>query len=423
MATQQVAVDDLTLGMFVVNLDRPWPENVPLRNRHRIASRADIELLKTYGVRFVIIDPTLSVHRESPRSTSAAEVRTQQSPATVPEPPATAMHALARELEAARAVRAKAMTVMHMTFEGVRTGAPINSVAVKRTVHTLIESVLQNHDVLISLNHIQQFDTDLFTHSLNVCVLALVVGKYQGFSKMHLESLGMGALLHDVGEIRLPRNLLHKQGAFTAQERQLIQRHPQLGVALLSRADRIPEATLRIVAEHHERTDGSGYPAGLRSVDVAPMSEIVGIVDVYDAMLSQRVGRPALLPTEAVKTLYQRGLKGEFDLRWIERIVRCIGIYPVGSVVELSTGECGIVTAANPADALRPSVTILWDAARRMYCNPRVVCLATPEPNAPDCTIVRAFHLAQEQLTLPPSFTSTSESHTTGEYRSGEVVR
>jgi hypothetical protein len=138
-------------------------------------------------------------------------------------------------------------------------------------------------------------------------------------------------------------------------------------VAVLSKARGIREECRRIVLEHHERLDGSGYPAGLKGLAISPLSEIVGIVDMYDAMLSGREGRPSLPPAQAIKELYKHGLKGHCDRGWIERTIRCLGIYPVGSLVELSTGERGVVLAVNPVDALRPIVKVIWDAAGRAY--------------------------------------------------------
>lgn len=393
MATKQIPVSELTIGMYVVGLDRPWPQDSALRDRHRIARVEDIALLEVNGVRHATIDPTLG-------EDVTASPLTPKQPPTPDAPPTPGSGPLGHELERARAVRAEAMATVESIFEGVKTGAPINVEAVKQTVRTLIDSVLHNDDALICLNHIQQFDADLFTHAVDVCVFALVIGKQQGFRTSQLERLGLGALLHDVGQMRLPHNLLQKQGAFTEQERQLMHQHPRLGAAILMQVDGIPEESLRIVVEHHERLNGAGYPAGLKGVDISPLSEITSIADVYDAMLSSQQGLPPLLPAQAIRELYQCGIRGEFDPRWVERVVRCFGIYPVGSLVELSTGERGVVTAVSHVDALRPSVNIIWDASRQRYPTPLCISLAAPNIRAPERTIVRTLDPVQENLDI-----------------------
>lgn len=388
MATKQIPVSALAVGMYVINLDRPWPSEWTMCERHRIANREDIDLLKAYGVRSVTIDPTLG-------KTGGTSPPT---PLQAPQPPAgAALDSLAQELDRARTVRAEAMTTMQSIFEGVKTGAPLRLARVTQTVRTLMDSVLRQHEALLCLSHLRQFDADELTHGVDVCVFALVIGKHQGFSRAQLERLGIGALLHDVGKMRLPRNLLRKPGAYTEQERSLMHQHPRLGVAVLLHADGIHDDSRRIVVEHHERINGSGYPARLRGDQIAPGSEIVGLADAYDAMLSSRGGRPPLLPAQAIKELYHGGLRGEFDLRWVERVVRYLGVYPVGSVVELNTGERGIVTAVHPGNALRPSVTLLWDARQQRYPTPLRVSLATASAGPPR-TIVCTLDPGPDEL-------------------------
>ncbi len=402
MAMKLLSVDQLMIGMYILGLDSPGQQQASLNDKQRIESQADITQLRAQGIRYVIIDPTLGrdVATDPGAQPVAAEPQGQGKTRQPSTSPPKELEAFTLALEEARTIRTEALTVVQSIFEGVKIGAPINSVTVKQTVHTLMEQVLHNHDALLCLSHMREFDASLFTHVLNVCVFSLVVGKRQGFVKLQCEHLGMGALLHDVGKMRLPYNLLHKQGAYTEQERHLMQQHPKLGVAVLSRFDHVHEESLRIVMEHHERLDGSGYPAGRKGLDISPLSEIVSIADVYDAMLSSRRGRPALLPAQAVKGLYQCGLRGEFDPRWVERVIHYIGIYPVGSLVELSTGERGIVIATHPVEALRPSVKIIWDASQRRYAMSRYVSLSTPGAHEPVRTIVRALDPDQENLNM-----------------------
>ena len=411
MFLKQVPVEALSVGMYIVALDRPWSEVNGLGNPQRIERPEDITLLKQCGVRQVTVDPSqLSRGAEGTPPGLLARAPQGQQVAPPQLKDFLAVGILEQDLIKARTIRMEALTVVQGIFEGVKTGQPINSTAVKETVHGLIGQILLGHSALLCVTHIRQYDTNLFTHAVDACVFALVVGKQQGFDKSRLEHLGTGALLHDIGYLRLPRNLFRKQGVFTAQERRLMQQHPRLGIMLLSEAREMSQEVQRILLEHHERHDGSGYPGGLQSLSISPLSEIVSIVDVYDAMLSSREGRPPLPPAQAIKELYKLGLQGQFDRGWSERIIQCLGIYPVGSLVEFDTGERGVVTAVHPGDTLRPSVKLIWDATRQPYATPFIVDLASPGTPAPERHILRALDPYQEQINLEAYLDNDSQA-------------
>jgi HD-GYP domain-containing protein (c-di-GMP phosphodiesterase class II) len=250
-----------------------------------------------------------------------------------------------------------------------------------------METVLSQHDVLAGVIHMRQFEANLYAHVINVCILALMLGATQALDKTVLACVGMGALLHDVGQVHLPRNLIRKPGLYTAQEQRLMQAHPHLGATMLSQTPHIPEDACRIVAEHHERLDGSGYPQGLTGAALSPLGQIVAIADVYESMLGTREGRPPLLPAQAIKELYQQGRAQQLDLGLVAKMIRCLGIYPVGSLIELNTGERGIVIAVNPRKALQPVVYLLWDQTHQRYATPVTVDLAAPEVETSSRTI------------------------------------
>jgi putative nucleotidyltransferase with HDIG domain len=399
VATKQIPIEALLPGMYVVALDRPWPEFLPL-TANRIACPEDIRKLKQYDIRYVTIDPSLGKQvRPLERQTPAAPQHdAQQSGSQRTQK----LAGLEEDLARAETARTEAMTMVQSIFEGVKTGSPIDSVAVKQTVTTLMGTLLHNYDAFLCVLHLRQYDANLFAHAVNVCTFALILGKNQGFERVRLEWLGVGALLHDIGKLRLPRNMLRKQGAYTPQERQLMQQHPRLGVAILSDTLGIHHESRRIILEHHERLDGSGYPAGRRGLEISPLSEIVSIVDMYDAMLSGREGRPVLSPAQAIRELYKYGLKGQCDRGWVERTIRCLGIYPVGSLVELSSGERGIVVGVNPLDALRPTVKIIWDTTGQTYPVAALVDLSTPREHDVERTILRALDPLKEHLDIAP---------------------
>jgi len=237
-----------------------------------------------------------------------------------------------------------------------------------------------------------------------------MLGAMQDLDKTALACLGVGALLHDVGQVHLPRNLIRKSSLYTAQEQRLMQTHPHLGVTMLSRTPHMPENACRIVAEHHERLDGSGYPQGLAGAALSPLSQIVAIADVYETMLGTRQGRPPLLPAQAITELYQQGRAQQLNLHLVEKMIRCLGIYPVGSLIELNTGERGIVLAVNHRKALHPVVHILWDQTHQYYAIPMTVDLAAPDADTPIRTIRDVLDPAVEGYDIATYFAESNSS-------------
>jgi len=414
--TKQISIDDLVVGMYIVGLDQSWLQSPFLFHRRRITRYEEIARLKAYGVRRVTIDPTrgLDLVETLPRPAEGlgegkgGEGREGDD---VRPPPCSQPHVSPlSDLALVRTVYTEAMTAVQSLFEGTKTGAPIHSAAAQEVVHRLMETVLSQHEALAGLIHMRQFETNLYAHVINVCIFALMLGAMQDLDKTVLDCLGMGALLHDVGQVHLPRNLVRKPGLYTAQEQRLMQAHPHLGATMLSRTPRMPEDACRIVAEHHERLDGSGYPQGLGGAALSPLSQIVAIADVYETMLGTREGRPPLLPAQAIKELYQQGRAQQLDLGLVEKMIRCLGIYPVGSLIELNTGERGIVLAVNPGKALQPVVYILWDQTHQRYATPVAVDLAAPDADAPLRTICDVLDPVAEGYDVATYFSESNGS-------------
>jgi HD-GYP domain-containing protein (c-di-GMP phosphodiesterase class II) len=195
----------------------------------------------------------------------------------------------------------------------------------------------------------------------------------------------------------MPRNLIRKSEAYTESERQLLEQHPRLGATLLERSANIPELVRRMVAEHHERIDGSGYPFVLSGAQISLFSQVVAITDTYDSMLTGR-NQGALQPIEVLRQLYLQSNAGAFDRDLLERIIRCLGVYPAGSVVELNTGERGIVIAANRKDALRPILRIISSRNGLALSRGPIISLAEPDSGSVERRIVRALDPGKERV-------------------------
>jgi HD-GYP domain-containing protein (c-di-GMP phosphodiesterase class II) len=385
--------------MYVVSLDQSWFQTPFYVHRRLIKNTEEIAQLEKIGVREVVIDTALGADIESP-ITRTGPVRTSLQSTQAGER-ANALHEttfqpLVKELDTARTIHAEALAGAQSIFDGVGGGSPLNSPIARKVVTTLLESITRSPEANLLLTQMRRFQHDLFTHAVNVCVLCLVVGTLDGFDN-EIATLGLGALLHDVGETRMPRNLIRKSEAYTESERQLLEQHPRLGATLLERSANIPELVRRMVAEHHERIDGSGYPFVLSGAQISLFSQVVAITDTYDSMLTGR-NQGALQPIEVLRQLYLQSNAGAFDRDLLERIIRCLGVYPAGSVVELNTGERGIVIAANRKDALRPILRIISSRNGLALSRGPIISLAEPDSGSVERRIVRALDPGKERV-------------------------
>ncbi len=258
----------------------------------------------------------------------------------------------------------KTLSVAQESMESAKSGRSINTVKSKRAIQFLIDQLIQNESNLMSLTSIKNFDEYTFAHSVNVCILSVSLGARLGLSKKKLSELGFAALFHDVGKVRLPLKILNKPAELDEKEWEEVRKHPVYGVkTLLSKRslDRFSARAMVVSFEHHLKLDLSGYPRLNTKKDPGLFTRIVTIADVYDSMTSGRVyARVPMTPEEALRRmLADQGTA--FDPVLLKVFINMLGIYPVGSLVVLDTGEVGVVMKANPAELSRPEVAIIAD--------------------------------------------------------------
>ena len=380
--------------MFVVGVDRSWLETPFLRHHFLIKTEEEIARLREAGIREVTIDPTLSLQPESPSTSASSETSPRpESPSEAPSPPGVTEQGM----EAARRVRDQALQALQRLFDGTKTGAPLDLAEVGAAVEGLIDQLVEDRTAIMLLTQMSQTgrtDRDPCAHALDVSVLSLAIGQVHGLPLSTLKQLGMGAMVHDVGELQIPPELFAKTPPFMDEDRTIIERHPLAGVAILNKAANFPETVRRIMAEHHERLDGSGYPMRLRNPEIAIPSQIVGLIERYDAMVSARSTRPALPIRQAIAELYQHERRNHFDRTLVDRLIQCVGVFPLGAAVELNTGERGMVIAVNPDARLKPTVKVMLDPSGQRYPTPWIIDLSALAPDAPPRAITRVLEEA-----------------------------
>ena len=308
-------------------------------------------------------------------------------------------------LQAAEAQKAytEAISSMERMFEELEAGIVPRPATLRLVISNVLSRVLEDSAGMLSLLFLQKmkrFDRTLASHALDVCTLALIVAQTYGIPEGEMEVLGAGALLHDIGYIRLPRNLYRKNQDFTEQERAVMQQHPALGQAILREAKEDREAVVRIVLEHHEFHNGNGFPHKLQGDSLSVLAQLVGLVDTYDGMVSRRGGRPAMLPHDAIRQLFRLGDTGQYAKEMIQAMIGSLGVYPIGSLVQLNTAEQAVVVGMNPTQRLKPIIKVIMGAQGESYLTPIRVDLGVQAVGATARTITKVLDPAQERVNV-----------------------
>lgn len=397
-----VATLDLRIGMFVSELDRPWLESPFLLQGFLIEDEDQLATLREL-CRFVTIDRTRSIGNEyRPPDHFAPEKRVpgRASPQVVqyqgrrklklPPVVVTADRKIGRhsypavtyqddiriedELPAARASFENACDLLEDIGEQVSAGKVPDIGNVERTVDGLVECVVRNADALLWMSKLKRSDNETYDHSLSVSIHLMAFGRNLGLSPDDLHHLGMGGLLKDIGFIALPAELIHKPGGLTAEERARMRQHVQIGCELLSRDFSMPETVFDIIVKHHERIDGSGYPAHLAGEEIGLFPEMAGLVDSYCAMSQPRAFRPARNPQWVLDEI--NSMRDErFSASVIDEFIQFVGVYPIGTLVELNSGEVAVVYEQNRIRRLKPRVLVLLGPDKTRNPSPGILNL------------------------------------------------
>ncbi|MDM7457496.1 MAG: DUF3391 domain-containing protein [Tepidimonas sp.] len=356
-----IPVSDLQVGHFVL-LDLGWMEHPFSRNSFRIASERQIETIRALGLTRVRIDPERS-DAPLPGATSAA---TDPSAAPADRGAETAANAAARQRAQALAEQRRALQCCERQYhEGARRYRSLlddlerDPVAAGQQARALVNSMLTDiqgygESAIRLLSDVQ--GDRAAQHAMNVAVLSALLGRALGMHGEELETLGLAAFVHDIGKTRLPHLVRHKDDAFTASQLKAYQEHVAHGVAL-ARTMGMNPAVLQAIAQHHEAADGSGFPRGCRGEDMSRCAHVLALINRYDGLCNPLNPARALTPHEALSLLFAK-YKARFDPLTLNAFIRMVGVYPPGSIVQLSDGRYAVVQAVNSARPLKPRVLV-----------------------------------------------------------------
>lgn len=380
---EKVSTMDLAVGMYVSALDRPWVETpFPIQGFH-VDSEKDIEQIRRF-CKFVYVDRKLSRDAVSFAPTATVSSGVKRNPVGIVNPAARIRkfdpvsyqntQPLQKEVAVAATLHQEIARAVVQVLSDVRNGKQLNTLVVKKAAGLMVNSVTRNPDAFVWLSRVRDADSYSYAHSLRSSVWALVFGRHLGMPKDILEELAVGVLLSEVGKTRIPRELLMKPGKLTKEEFAEVKKHVDYGVDILRSCPGVSETAISVVQFHHERVDGSGYPYGLAGPDIPLLARIAGIVDTYDAITSPRPYAEARTASEAVSVLYDAREK-LFQGQLVEQFIQAVGVYPTGTLVQLSTQEVGIVVSQNTARRLRPVVMLVTDHEQNLLPRNEVIDL------------------------------------------------
>lgn len=384
MLQMKIAAHQVAKGMYVSSLDRPWTETPFPFQGFLVQKESELRGLQTYCAH-VFIDIEKGIAPSTSDLGKPAPLPADIPPAPLPAPAVKYDNEtpVEDEIKIATEVRDAVSEKIVEFMDDISSGKAPNIASVKRAIGQMEQSILRNPDAFMWLRQLRKKDNYAYTHCIDCSALAVAFGRQLGLPADQIHDLALGALLFDIGKTKVPEKLLTKPEKLSEEEFSTVKMHVEFGLGIIDNDKSITPNVRAMIATHHERFDGSGYPKRLSGGDIPLLGRIAAIVDFYDAVTSDRPYARAMSPHDAIKYLYQfRNTHYQDEL--IEQFIQTIGAYPVGTLVELSTGEVGIVIEQNQVRRLLPKVIVVLDANKIPLGNPPIVDLMLAANEDPD---------------------------------------
>ncbi len=373
---KKIAVKELQIGMRIERFDGGWLEHPFIFSRRTIKNEAEIARIREWGITHVYIEDGQDVEPE---------------PAKPPPPPVVLERAapepgridwelkhvpISHELVHARKVREQATQAAKGIMASIQAGEKLETKEAEAAVKEMDDSLVHNKDALLLLMRLRKKDEYTFEHSVSVGVLLMAFARAMGFDQEATRNIGLGGLLHDVGKMAVPLGILNKPGALSEEEFRQIQQHVVKARKILLANHHMPPSVLQVAMEHHERFDGTGYPRGLTGEAISLGGRMASIVDVFDALTADRCYHKGLEQVEVLRKLYGWS-KSHFDDGLVQLFIKCIGIYPPGTLVKLESGMLGVVVESTDK-LLRPVVRLVYDTTQDWAVPQKDIDLSKP---------------------------------------------
>lgn len=375
---RNVAIADLIPGMFIDSIVKQ-KGSYAIKTRGVVRTQSTIENLRNAGILELLIDEALSSYQTEEEPETVTPVEEQAEPENAPDS--------LQNLSAARKIYGEAKSIQSKLFEGIKAGKAIDLEPVRQLSQALMDEVFNCNDALQLISQLRNKNHYLLEHSINNAMLMTAFAKQMKFDKQCIEELAMGALLCDIGMVHVPDHIINKQGRISEAEKAIIEQHVAQGWEMAGSIPDIPSVTLDVISLHHERLDGSGYPRQLKGEDISIYGRMIAIVDSYEALTSDRHHKSGVSPMTAFKIL-KSGCSRTYDEELVSEFIRCVGIYPLGSLVKLKSDKLAMVHDVS-RNLTKPRVIVFYNIRHRHYIPVTPVDLADPKQSDEVVSAVR----------------------------------
>lgn len=374
---KKITVDEVRIGMHLHALDGAWIDHPFWKTRFVIRDASDVAKLRASGLAGVWIDVSKGLDVAPPAEPAApAPSHSVPAPALAapPAPTRAATHTLQEELKQAAALCREAHQQVKTMFGEARLGRAVDAEQCLPLVADITDSVFRNPGALVSLARLKSQDDYTYLHSVAVCALMVALGREFGLSADDCREVGLAGLMHDLGKVAMPTDLLNKPGKLTAEEFALIKTHPLRGHEILLEGRAVREAVLDVCLNHHERMDGTGYPNALPAERISRFARMGAVCDVYDAITSDRPYKSGWDPAASIAAM--ASWQGHLDPAVFKAFVKTVGIYPVGALVKLHSGRLAVVLEQHPQSLVTPLVKVFFSTKSNMPIAVQVIDLS-----------------------------------------------
>ena len=378
---KKISVSQLTVGMHLKEFCGSWMEHPFWRNAFVITDPKDVERVLASSIKEVWIDTDKGLD-VAPGETAVSEAETEaqveeELQRAAEETRETAPVPAAEEFQRAAKICAQSKRAVTSMFNEARLGKAVDTAGAKRLVEEISDSVSRNPGALISLARLKTADDYTYMHSVAVCALMVALARQLGLDAEQTRAAGIAGLLHDLGKALMPMEILNKPGKLTDEEFAIIKKHPEEGHRLLLEGSGADEVALDVVLHHHEKTDGSGYPKGLKDKEISLFAKMGAVCDVYDAITSNRPYKNGWDPAESLRKMAEWS-NGHFDPTVFQAFVKSLGIYPIGSLVKLKSGRLALVVEQSQKSLLTPHVKVFYSTRSGARLIPEIIDLSRP---------------------------------------------
>ena len=373
-----IAVADLRIGMYIHEFCGAWMDHPFWRSKFLLQTEKDLQRIRASSIGELWIDVSKGLDVEAGvASASHAEVEAKvdeqllAAAASAPLPPSSALE---EEVRRAAKLCARSKAAVLDMFADARMGQALQFEQAGELVEEISASVLRHPNALISLARLKNADEYTYMHSVAVCALMIALARQLGLGEAQVRDAGLAGLLHDIGKMAVPNEVLNKPGKLTDSEFACVRDHPEAGARMLLASGQVSDQVLDVCLHHHEKVDGSGYPHRLTAERISLFARMGAICDVYDAITSNRPYKQGWDPAESIRKMAE--WQGHFDATLFQAFVKTVGIYPTGSLVRLDSGRIGVVLEQQANSLLTPRVKVFYSTKTKSQIAPEVVDLA-----------------------------------------------